>query len=70
MLPSTPQRENGVVALAIDGYTEDMLTDTQRATGRRIVGEPGSLAMPGAVLAGSGPDVTAPAIALHAGVVF
>lgn len=32
-------------ALAIDGYTEDMLTDTQRATVRRIAGEPDSVAV-------------------------
>ncbi len=32
-------------ALVIDGYTEDMLTDTQRATVRRIASEPNSVAV-------------------------
>lgn len=32
-------------ALVIDGYTEDMLTDRQRATVRRIAGEPDSVAV-------------------------
>jgi hypothetical protein len=32
-------------ALAIDGYTEDMLTDRQRATVMRIAGEPNSIAV-------------------------
>lgn len=32
-------------ALAIDGYTEDMLTEAQRATVRRIAGEPQSIAV-------------------------
>lgn len=32
-------------ALAIDGYTEDMLTEEQRETVRRIAGEPQSIAV-------------------------
>jgi hypothetical protein len=32
-------------ALAIDGYTQDMLTDSQRATVRRITGELNSIAV-------------------------
>ena len=32
-------------ALAFDGYTEDMLTEAQRATVRRIAGEPQSIAV-------------------------
>jgi hypothetical protein len=32
-------------ALAIDGYTADMLTDAQRATVVRIAGEPESIAL-------------------------
>jgi len=40
-----PQRRNGLVALAIDGYTEDMLTEAQRETVRRIAGEPQSIAV-------------------------
>jgi hypothetical protein len=34
-------------ALSIDGYTEDMLTEAQRATVRRVVGEPKSIAVVG-----------------------
>jgi hypothetical protein len=32
-------------ALVIDGYTEDMLTEAQQQTVRRIAGEPGSIAL-------------------------
>jgi hypothetical protein len=33
-------------ALAMDHYTPDMLTPEQRATVDRILGEPGSIAVP------------------------
>jgi hypothetical protein len=33
-------------ALAMDGYAPDMLTPGQRATVERILGEPGSIAVP------------------------
>jgi hypothetical protein len=33
-------------ALAVDGYTPDMLSAAQRATVERILGEPGSIAVP------------------------
>jgi hypothetical protein len=33
-------------ALAMDGYTPDMLSAAQRATIERILGEPGSIAVP------------------------
>jgi hypothetical protein len=33
-------------ALAMDGYTPDMLSPQQRATVDRILGEPGSIAAP------------------------
>lgn len=43
--PQCPNMRTVWWALAIDGYTEDMLTDMQRATVRRIAGEPDSVAV-------------------------
>jgi len=43
--PQCPNVKTVWWALAIDGYTEDMLTDIQRATVRRIAGEPDSVAV-------------------------
>lgn len=43
--PWCPNVETVWWAIAIDGYTEDMLTEAQHATIRRIVGEPESVAV-------------------------
>jgi len=43
--PRCPNMRTVWWALAIDGYTEDMLTDMQRATVRSIAGEPDSVAV-------------------------
>ena len=45
--PRCPNVKTVWWALVIDGYTEDMLTEAQRATVRRIAGEPKSIAVPG-----------------------
>ncbi|WP_078315523.1 hypothetical protein [Mycobacterium sp. D16Q16] len=41
--PRCPMFGTVWAALASDGYTEDMLTDTQRETMSRILAEPGSI---------------------------
>jgi len=43
--PGCPNVATAWWALVIDGYTEDMLTDGQRATLDRITGEPDSIAV-------------------------
>jgi hypothetical protein len=43
--PRCPNVKTVWWALAIDGYTADMLTDAQRATVVRIAGEPESIAL-------------------------
>ncbi|OKH81473.1 hypothetical protein EB73_28865, partial [Mycobacterium sp. SWH-M3] len=43
--PGCPNVATAWWALVIDGYTEDMLTDGQRATLDRIAGEPDSIAV-------------------------
>ena len=45
--PRCPNVKTVWWALAIDGYTEDMLTEAQRATVSRIAGEPQSIAVLG-----------------------
>jgi hypothetical protein len=44
--PDCPINHTVWWALAMDGYTPDMLTAEQRATVDRILGEPGSIAVP------------------------
>ncbi|WP_036376532.1 hypothetical protein [Mycolicibacterium austroafricanum] len=44
--PNCPIQQTVWWALVIDGFTTDMLTDAQRTTVARILGEPASIAVP------------------------
>ncbi|MBN7371080.1 hypothetical protein I3U62_07995 [Mycobacteroides abscessus subsp. abscessus] len=43
--PNCPNHKTVWWAVAMDGYTEDMLSDQQREAVARILGEPGSIMM-------------------------
>lgn len=44
--PNCPIQQSVWWAIVVDGYTTDMLSDTQRATLVRISGEPASIVVP------------------------